>query len=325
MTIGDGGRVDALEEILRIARRHGLTAAEVSAALAAETGTSAGREARRRTVLVRVLAFLGGTFVFAGLGLFIALQWDHMNAAARIVVTLGSGVAAFALAVLACRDERFARAGAPLFLVAAALEPAGMLVAFAELGSGGDWRWAGLITAGTLALQFGAAAAILARTTAVFVCVLFGALFWWTTLDLVDADGEAAALAIGVAIVLASAGLDRTRHAAITPFWYFAGSAALLSGLFWLVEGTVLELVFLLAAAGFVYVATLVRSRTLLLVATLGILAYTGWFTAEHFATSIGWPLALIVFGLAMIGLSALAFRIDRAYVRGGPHAPPSA
>jgi len=52
------------------------------------------------------------------------------------------------------------------------------------------------------------------------------------------------------------------------------------------------------------------------LVATLAILAYTGWFTRQHFADSIGWPLALIVFGLFMIGLSALAFRIDRDYVR---------
>ena len=72
----------------------------------------------------------------------------------------------------------------------------------------------------------------------------------------------------------------------------------------------------LAAAAGFVYLSVLVHSRTLLVVATLAILAYTGWFTGEHFADSIGWPLALIAFGIFMIGLSALAFRIDRDYVR---------
>ena len=49
----------------------------------------------------------------------------------------------------------------------------------------------------------------------------------------------------------------------------------------------------------------------------LAILAYTGWFTTEHFADSIGWPLALMAFGIFMIGLSALAVRIDRKYVRG--------
>lgn len=323
MTTGTDARADALQEIAAIARRHGLSAAEVAAALAPGGPAAPDREARRRGALVRVLAVLGGTFVFAGLGLFMALQWEDMNAAARIVVTLGSGVAAFALAVLASRDDRFARAATPLFLMAAALEPAGMLVAFAELGSGGDWRWASLITAGTMALQFAAAVWTLGRTTALFACLLFTVLFWWTAFDLLEIDGEAVALAIGSGLVLASVGLDRTRHADVTPFWYLTGAIATLTGLFWLVEGTVLELVFLAAAAGFVYLATLVHSRTLLFVATLAILGYTGWFTAQHFADSIGWPLALIVFGMVMIGLSALAVRIDRTYVRARPDPGP--
>jgi len=54
----------------------------------------------------------------------------------------------------------------------------------------------------------------------------------------------------------------------------------------------------------------------MLFVSTLGILGYTGWFTEEHFADSVGWPIALIAFGIFMIGLSALAMRIDRLYVR---------
>jgi hypothetical protein len=31
---------------------------------------------------------------------------------------------------------------------------------------------------------------------------------------------------------------------------------------------------------------------------------------------SIGWPLALVAFGLVLIGLNVQAFRIDRDYVR---------
>ena len=61
----------------------------------------------------------------------------------------------------------------------------------------------------------------------------------------------------------------------------------------------------------------MLRTRTLLFVSTIAILAYTGWYTGEHFADSVGWPLALIAFGLLMIGVSALAVRIDRQFVRG--------
>ena len=84
----------------------------------------------------------------------------------------------------------------------------------------------------------------------------------------------------------------------------------MLYGLFDIVEGSPLELAFLLAAAGFVYLSVALHSRTLLFVATAAILSDTAWFTGEDFADSVGWPIALIIFGLFLIALSALALRI---------------
>jgi hypothetical protein len=310
-------RERALEQIADLARRHGLTAADIAAALGAPAPPA---DARAQRVLVRVLGILGGTFVFAGIAVFIALQWEDLNSAARVIVTLGPGLTAFVLGELASREERFRAAAAPLLLAAAALEPTGMLVAFDEFGSGGDWRLASLITCGTIALQFAAAFGALKRSTPLFLTIVFGALFWWTALDLLDVDETLIAIVLGAALLLASFGLDRRGFSAITPFWYFCGSAAFLAGLFDVVEGSIFEILFLAAAAGFVYASVAAHSRTLLSVATLAILAYTAWFTGQHFVDSIGWPLALMGFGLAMIGLSAVAFRIDRNYVR--PKAP---
>jgi hypothetical protein len=307
-------RSDALEHVVALARRHGLSATEIAAALG--EAAAIPPESRRRGVLVRVLGYLGGTFVFAGIGVFVALQWQAMNAGARVVVTLGPGVAAFALALLAARDVRFEKATAPLFIIAAALEPTGMLVAFDEFGSGGDWRWAVLVTSAAAACQFSATTWVLGRSTPLFLSIVFGTLFWVTTFDLLDIDDELAALVLGAGLLLVALGLDRARHREITPIWYLVGSAAFLYGVFYLVEQSVFEIVFLAVAAGFVYLAAVVRSRTLLFVATIAILAYTGWYTSQHFADSIGWPLALIAFGIFMIGLSAVAVRIDREYVR---------
>jgi hypothetical protein len=307
-------RARALEQIVALAKLHGLSAAEVAAAV--DTSPGAAAEPVRQSALVRVLGVLGGTFVFAGVGVFIALQWEDLNSAARVVVTLGSGVAAFVLGVLGSREARVRAAATPLLLAAAALEPTGMLVAFDEFGSGGDWRWASLVTCGTMALQFGGAFGALTRSTPLFLTILFGTLFWWTTLDLLDADETVIAIVVGSSLLLTSVGVDRIGRGEVTPFWYFCGAAAFLGGLFDAVEGTGLEIAFLAVAAGFVYASVVLHSRTLLAVSTLAILAYTGWFTGQHFVDSVGWPLALVGFGLAMIGLSALAFRIDRHYVR---------
>jgi hypothetical protein len=313
-------RARALQSIAALARQHGLSASEIAAAIGGPPGPA--EENRWRGVLVRVLGFLGGTFVFAGIGVFIALQWDGMNAASRVIVTLGAGFVAFVLAMLACKDTRFEKATTPLLLVAAALEPTGMFVAFDEYGTGGDWRWASLITSATMALQFGAAFGSLGRSTPLFMAILFATLFWWTALDLVDADDTLVALLMGGTMLLTAIGVDRTGHRDITPVWYLFGSAVFLYGVFDAVERTPLEITFLAVAAGFVYLSVVLHSRMLLFVATLAILAYTGWFTGQHFADSVGWPIALIAFGIFMIGLSALAFRIDRVYVRGEGSGP---
>ena len=133
-----------LADIVTLARQHGLSAREIDDALG--DAPTAAASPRGRGVLVRVLGFIGGTFVFAGVGVFVSLQWESMNSAARVVITLGSGMAAFVMAVLATRDARYEKAATPLFLMAAALQPTGLLVLFNEFGSGGDWRWASLVT-----------------------------------------------------------------------------------------------------------------------------------------------------------------------------------
>jgi hypothetical protein len=328
-------RARALQQIVALARAHELTVIDISGALAGEAASDLSRrsreaakahpsavarradaEGRTRAILVRVGAYLGGTFIFAGIAAFIALQWDSMNSAARVIITLGSGTAAFVLATIATRDVRFEKGAPPLFLIAAVLEPIGMLVAFNEFGSGGDARWAALFTAGVMAIQFAVVFSVLRQSMLLFLAVFFAMLAWVTVFDILDIDESAGAMALGGCLLLAAIAADRTPHTSITPAWYLVGGIAFLYGLFDLVAETPFELLFILMASGFVYLSAAISSRTLLLVATGAILGYTGWFTGEHFADSLGWPLALMLFGLLMISLSALAFRIDRQYIR---------
>ena len=52
-----------------------------------------------------MLAYLGAIFVLAGVGVFISFNWAAINSAARIVITLGSGLAIFVMALLTMHDE----------------------------------------------------------------------------------------------------------------------------------------------------------------------------------------------------------------------------
>jgi len=283
---------EALEQIVEIARAHGLTPADITAAF---EEAKPGREQLSGSLLGRILGYLGGTFIFAGLAVFIALNWDVMNSAARIIITLGSGITAFIMAIVASADERYARVRTPLYLIAAALQPVGLLVAIDEFSSGGSWHYAALLTAGT---------------TLVFALWFFG-----VALDLVNVDEDLIALILGASTLSFCIGLERTRHRGMTPFWYLAGSILFFHGLFELVQRTAFELVFLAVACAGVFLSTWVRSRTLLFVCTIAILAYISYFTAEHFQDSLGWPLVLVVLGMVFIALSAMAMRISRRYI----------
>lgn len=304
----------ALERIAEIAREHGITADEVRSQLGA-TEEIADSKA---SVLTRLLSYLGGIFVLAGLGVFIEMQWSDMNSAARITVTLGSGLAAFFMAWFAAGDERRDKIATPLFLLAAFLQPIGILVAIDEFSSGGDERYAFLFTSGVLLVQQTLAFFSKRLASLLFMSIVFGLWFYATAMDLIDVDADLIAFGLGLAMLFILHRIDQTPHASITPFWYFWSSAAMLAGLFNLVQYSALEILFLGAACGVVFWSTWVKSRNLLFVSTVAILSYVGYYTSEHFTDVVGWPIALILFGLMLIGLSAVAFRINRKYIAEG-------
>ncbi len=307
-------REEALERIRAIAEAHGLTEGEIAAALR----RSADDQTARAGLLGRILAILGGIFVFSGIAVFIALNWDSMNTAARIVVTLGSGIAAFILALIADADDRYQRAATPLFIVAAALQPTGLIVAIDEFFSGGDWHVAALFVAGVMAAQQGIVFRARERAVLLFMTILFGLWFFAVAMDYVDMPEELVAVVLGGCTVSLSVGLGKTRYGEVTPFWFLVGSIAFYIGLFELIDDTVIELAFLAVACGGVFLSAAVRSRTMLAISTLAILSYISEYTVEHFSESLGWPIVLILIGIVLIGLSGLALRINRKYIAAG-------
>lgn len=308
-------RAAALDQIEALAREHGLTAAEIAARL--EPAAPPGGD-RRPGLLGRIFAYLGGTFVFAGLGVFIALNWDDMNAAARIVISLGSGLAAFVMAAVAARERRYERAATPLFLIAAVLQPTGILVAIDEFSTGGDWRYAVLLTSAIMAVQQGLVFWKTRRSTLLFTTVVFALWCFGTALDLLDMDGDAIAVLLGLSTLGFCVGLEQTPHREVTPSLYLAGATGVYVGAFSLVEGTAFDLAFLLIACGGLFLSIYVQRRTLLVASTIAILAFVGYYTSRHFLDSLGWPLMLVLLGIVLLLLSAMAVRINRRYLAKG-------
>lgn len=310
-------RDDALQDILRLSRNHGITLAEITAALKAENTPEQSLQSSG-SILTKLLGYIGGIFIFSGLCVFIGMFWNDFGSAARVIITLGSGLTAFFMAVAAAGDAKYARAATPLFLIAAALEPFGIFVMLDEYSNGGDPKNGVLFMAFFMLVQQGCVLLAKQRTTLAFTTLFFGCVFFGQLMEIMDMPDNLIGLTLGSAILFLCRALDKSPHSAITPFWYFCGSMALMISFYDIVENKPAEILFLGLSALLVYVSTQVRSRTLLTVGTLGMIGYIGYFSGKHFSNVVGWPIALIIIGLVFIGMSALAMRLNRKYIRQG-------
>ena len=304
---------DALHEIIALAKHNNITLDEIARIM---TNTQAQAAKESSGVLSKLFGYVGGIFVFSGIGVFISMYWHDFGSAARVIVTLGTGFIAYIMGVVCLFDKKYERAATPLFLISSLLQPTGIFIMLNEYASGGDPRHGVLYMAVFMLLQQGATFWAKQRTVLAFSAILFGCIFFTTLFDMWGMDKKLIGTVVGTSLMCIAYALNQSRHTAISPFWYFIGSGVLLWSVFDAVERTPFELTYLGLSAFMIFLSTYVRSRTLLLVSTLSMLGYIGYYTAEHFANTVGWPIALVIIGMALIGLSSLAIRLNNKYIK---------
>lgn len=303
----------ALRDMMQLAKHHQISLDEISHAFA---NANAQANKTSPSVLSQLFGFIGGIFVFAGIGVFISMYWDDFDSTARVLVTLGTGLVAFIMALVCLTDKRYERAATPLFLIAALLQPTGILVMLNEYSSGGDVRHGLLFMATYMLIQQAATFWAKQRTVLAFSAILFGSIFFANLFDIWDMNEKLIGIVMGISLICVAYALNQSRHLSIASFWYFVGSAILMWSVFEAVEKTLFEIVYLGLAGTLIFLSTLVRSRALLAVGTISMLAYIGYFTAKNFANTLGWPIALVITGVALIGISAFTVKLNNKYIK---------
>ncbi|MFN3700753.1 MAG: hypothetical protein ACK4VI_04430 [Alphaproteobacteria bacterium] len=300
-----------LADIVVLAKEHGITAQDIQKALLeAQSGTA---EASRSTSLKTVMSYFGGIFIFVGLCTLTHMIWDDLGSATRVIISLGSGLVALVMALACLRDEKFDKATTPLLLIAAALQPTGLFVFLHEYADGDNATLAAMLVFGLMALQNGALFYRFRRTALLFLTFAFGILSSAAAMAWLTVPDDLSALALGLSGLLLSYAASRTAHGAFVPFAYFIAAFGFAYGLFKLIHDIKgLDLLLIAAAASMIYLSVRVQSRSLLVAAIIIMFGYLGYFTATYFADIISWPVALILMGFIMMGLSHYAFKLSR-------------
>lgn len=126
-------------------------------------------------------------------------------------------------------------------------------------------------------------------------------------------SGNWASLIIGLSVMLTAYGLHRSeRYPRLIALGYFVGSMMVYAGLFDLVQNTPVELIFLAVTAALLYACVVLESRALLLTTVIAMLTFIGYYSAEYFADSLGWPITLVLMGVAFLGVGTIALKVKR-------------
>ncbi|MDE2118067.1 MAG: DUF2157 domain-containing protein [Betaproteobacteria bacterium] len=142
------------------------------------------------------------------------------------------------------------------------------------------------------------------------ICWMNGGLFDRIAMS---ASADWAGLLTGICVISAAYGLQKAgRYPGLAGLGYFVGSIMAYSGLFDLVHNTPVELVYLAITASMLYACVVLQSRALLFTTVIAMLGFIGFYTAKHFANSLGWPVTLVLMGVAFLGVGTIAIKVRR-------------
>ena len=119
-------------------------------------------------------------------------------------------------------------------------------------------------------------------------------------------------LAIGTAGMLVAYGLRTTLHKKLAPLLFFIFGFMVSGSIHALLIQSHLDVLMIGYGAGLMYLSVVIASRTLLFVSVITLLGYLISFTKTYFADAVGWPIALIGLGLALILISSYAVKLGQ-------------
>ena len=284
-----------------------------------------------------ILYYIGGVVVVLGIMILISTHWAALDSTARIVVTLGSGLLCFCGGSALLYPSKQSASGvyrptrnraviATVFhAIAIVLLPIGLVVTLNTAGGILNTAWWQILVSGILLIIYTSALHFLKRPFFVVATAIFATSFFYALTEYMVMSGfnvtniyPYITLVIGCAYVLIGHGLTYSTYKKVQGFFYSLGSLAVLSSAFYLgvtglsMSNILWNWIFPLFLAAALFGSVYLKSRSVLAFGVIFLILYVFKITDEYFSNSVGWPLALVLTGFALIGIGALAVYLSK-------------
>lgn len=294
-----------------------------------EEGSNAVTSSKKLSI-ANILYYIGGAIVFLGISILIFQNWSLLGFGTKVLATFGAGIAAYLIGLLFGRDERTEAASVAFYLIFALVTPIGLYVIFNNAGY--DIGSTGLqsIISGILFLACLLSYSVLRKNIFALFSIIFGTWLFFSFSSFIVGSSpyledlkfnEYRILIAGLSYILLGRAFSKNQLVSLTGFLYgfgilaFLGAALALGG--WKPEQNVFwELFFPVLVFGALFISVYIKSNSFLTWGTIFLMAYILKITAEYFSSGLGWPLALVIAGLAMIGVGYMSVSLRKKYFK---------
>lgn len=274
--------------------------------------------------ITKMLYVLGAVIVIIGIAFFVAQVWYDIGSFGRIVVTLGLGLLTTAIGSVLLKQKPEEKIGPIFHVIGGVLIPGGAMVTLSELSVEVVSLWPVTFTFGIIFIFYLLLNSVHKNAILTFFAIANGTAFIYLLVDsMVDGQyynhGDLYAyltMVIGASYLLLAQHFREGWNKELVGVLYFFGITGFLGAAFSQVFDSVpWQMLYFLIVIGGLFLSIYMKSRSILVMSTLFLIAHVSYITSEYFADSIGWPISLVILGFIFIGLGYSSVTINKKYL----------
>lgn len=276
--------------------------------------------------VTKMLYVLGAAIVVIGIIIFVNQIWEDIGSFGRISVTLGLGFVITAVGSMLLKNKPEENLGTVFHFIGGMLIPGGAVVTISELSlESADWAvaitfiaiFAFYLLLNTVnknaVLTFFAIANGTATVYLVLNAVVGGPSEGWFGIKDIY---QYTTMVIGVSyLLLAHAFSDGWNNKLIGALYLFGITGFLGATFSQVFDSIPWQMFYFLIVIGCLSLSVYMKSRSILVMSTLFLIAHVSYITSEYFANSLGWPISLVILGFVFIGLGYVSISINKKYI----------
>ncbi len=278
----------------------------------------------------KMLYIFGAVVVVIGIVIFVGQIWGDLATVGRIMITLGVGFLFAILGSVLLYTDNTRTVGSVFHAIGGILVPGGVLVTLYEINPYTLNEWSLTFSFLGVFLFYVLLMYVHKNPILTFFAIVNGTITLYSMVyamigyydlssyffDIIKDVYVYLTIAIGGSYLLMAYAFRDGWNQKLSSVLYFFGTIGVLGASFMeMIDSLPWQMLYLLLIVGAFMLSVYVKSRNVLTVTTLFLIAYVSYITGEYFADSVGWPISLVILGFVFIGLGYMSININKKYI----------